>query len=256
MHLRFEHAGAMSAVQTPGAPARPFAPALPVVLSAEAGYVDTSSFLALQGLFTAHVTGNFVTLGASLAFGTTGVLAKLLAIPVFCAVVIGARVVGASLRDSGRPALPVLFTAKCLLLVLGGTLAILFGPFRSGDAWKAISTGMVLVAAMAIQNAAQRLYLSAAPPATMMTGSTTQLMIDLADLIRGGKEGRPAILARMRSISAIIAAFAVGCGAAAATFVAAGMWCFAIPPFLAAASVALARHDVRHSLHHAPEDQP
>ena len=40
---------------------------LPLLLSLNAGFVDTAGFLALQGLFTAHVTGNFVTLGASLA---------------------------------------------------------------------------------------------------------------------------------------------------------------------------------------------
>jgi outer membrane protein TolC len=33
---------------------------LPALLSLNAGYVDTASFLALQGLFAAHVTGNFL----------------------------------------------------------------------------------------------------------------------------------------------------------------------------------------------------
>lgn len=66
-------------------------PTLPLILSFNAGFVDTAGFLALQGLFTAHVTGNFVTLGASLALGTSGALAKLLALPVFCLVVIAAR---------------------------------------------------------------------------------------------------------------------------------------------------------------------
>jgi len=42
------------------------------------GYVDAAGFLALQGLFTAHVTGNFVTLGASLVLEPGGAVAKLI----------------------------------------------------------------------------------------------------------------------------------------------------------------------------------
>ncbi|MFP3571083.1 DUF1275 family protein, partial [Paraburkholderia sp. SIMBA_030] len=57
---------------------------LPFLLSFTGGYVDTAGFLALGGLFTAHVTGNFVTLGAALISGTSGIIAKLLALPVFC----------------------------------------------------------------------------------------------------------------------------------------------------------------------------
>jgi hypothetical protein len=44
---------------------------LPLLLSLNAGYVDTAGFLTLQGLFTVHVIGNFVTLGASLALNST-----------------------------------------------------------------------------------------------------------------------------------------------------------------------------------------
>lgn len=47
-------------------------PNLPSLLTFNGGYVDTAGFLALQGLFTAHVTGNFVTLGATLVAGSTG----------------------------------------------------------------------------------------------------------------------------------------------------------------------------------------
>src|SRR5580658_249580 len=99
-------------------PAAPFRPALPLVLSFNAGFVDTAGFLALQGLFTAHVTGNFVTLGAALVLGTSGVLAKLLALPVFCIVVVLVRLLGVRLDALDWPRLRILLGVKVALLAL------------------------------------------------------------------------------------------------------------------------------------------
>jgi uncharacterized membrane protein YoaK (UPF0700 family) len=45
--------------------------------------VDTVGFLGLQGLFTAHVTGNFVTLAAGFVYGPHGTIGKILALPEF-----------------------------------------------------------------------------------------------------------------------------------------------------------------------------
>src|ERR1700689_1952867 len=148
--------------------------ALPLVLSFNAGFVDTAGFLALQGLFTAHVTGNFVTLGASLALGTSGAIAKLLALPVFCIVVIATQLLSTWLSGRRRPALDTLLVVQVLLLVIGAALAIEFGPFRDADSWRAVLTGMVLVGAMATQNAFHRTHLGSAPPSTIVTGTTTQ----------------------------------------------------------------------------------
>src|SRR5580700_9232647 len=139
------------------APAR-FGMTLPLLLSLNAGFVDTAGFLALQGLFTAHVTGNFVTLGASLVLGTSGAVAKLLALPVFCVVVMTVRLLGSTLSRREFPALKILLGVKIILLILGAALALYFGPFSNGDAWQAVVTGMVLVAAMAIQNAVHRIH--------------------------------------------------------------------------------------------------
>ena len=110
--------------------------AVPLLLTVNAGYVDTAGFLALQGLFTAHVTGNFVTLGAS------GGVAKLLALPVFCAVVIVTRLLSSALLRRHRPALRIVLGLKVILLVVGAVLATKFGPFANGDAWQAVLTGM------------------------------------------------------------------------------------------------------------------
>jgi uncharacterized membrane protein YoaK (UPF0700 family) len=111
---------------------------LPLLLSLNAGYVDTAGFLALQGLFTAHVTGNFVTLGASLALGTSGALAKLLALPIFCAVVIAVRLLNTVLSNGHWPALEVLIALKVLLLIIGAALAIQLGPFHDVDSSQAV----------------------------------------------------------------------------------------------------------------------
>ena len=51
-----------------------------------AGWVDTVSFIGFLGLFTAHITGNFAVVGATIAgLNPTGGsnLTRLLSIPVF-----------------------------------------------------------------------------------------------------------------------------------------------------------------------------
>jgi uncharacterized membrane protein YoaK (UPF0700 family) len=206
---------------------------LPLLLSLNAGFVDTAGFLALQGLFTAHVTGNFVTLGASLVLGTSGAVAKLLALPVFCVVVIAIRLLSSALLRRKLPALKIVLGLKVILLIAGAALAIHFGPFGNGDAWQAVVTGLVLVAAMAIQNAAHRIHLGSAPPSTLMTGTTTQIMIDLADMIQAPKpETTERPDARLWRMSTNIALFATGCAAAAILYAHVGVWCFVVPPVL------------------------
>jgi uncharacterized membrane protein YoaK (UPF0700 family) len=207
---------------------------VPVLLSINGGYVDTATFLALQGLFAAHVTGNFVTLGAALVLGTSGVLAKLLALPVFCLVIAAVRLLGFALAVRGLPQLRLLLGLKVLLLLAGLVLAVRLGPFPDGDSWRAIVTGMVLVSAMAVQNAVQRVHLASAPPTTMMSGNTTQIMMDLMDLAQGvASEQVAATRARLRRMVGVVSAFAAGCAAAALLFAVMGVWCFVVPPVIA-----------------------
>ena len=92
--------------------------ALPRVLSVNAGFMDAAAYLALKGLFTAHVTGNFVALGAALVSGTSGTLAKVLALPVFCVVVIGVRLFSYGLRARSLPVAGTLLGAQLALTVL------------------------------------------------------------------------------------------------------------------------------------------
>ncbi|WP_433996360.1 DUF1275 family protein [Bradyrhizobium liaoningense] len=82
-----------------------------------------------------------------------------------------------TLLSSWRSVFETTLGLKMALLIVGAALAIRFGPFHDGDSWQAVLTGMVLVAAMAVQNAIHRVYLGSAPPSTLMTGTTTQIMI-------------------------------------------------------------------------------
>jgi len=214
------------------------------LLSFNGGFVDTAGFLGLQGLFTAHVTGNFVTLGAALVFGTHGVIAKLLALPEFILVIALARLAGAALAARGLPALRLLLAGKVVLLLAFFVLAVTLGPFPDTDTPAGLLTGFAGVAAMAIQNGVQRVHLASLPPSTLMTGNTTQAVLDAVDLLRGvNADQAAAVRARFGRTLASILYFAAGCGAAAGLYLWVGLWCLAVPVLVGAASAILRIED-------------
>jgi uncharacterized membrane protein YoaK (UPF0700 family) len=200
------------------------------LLSFNGGFVDAAGFIGLQGLFTAHVTGNFVTLGAALVFGTKGVVAKLIALPEFIGVVAIARLAGAVLTARGLPTLRILLATKVVFLLLFFVLAVSLGPFSNSDTAAALVTAFAGIAAMATQNAAQRLHLGHLPPTTIMTGNTTQATLDAIDLLTGVNGERGAsVRARFRRMFGSIASFAAGCAVAAFLYAEIGFWCLAVP---------------------------
>src|ERR1700722_4131796 len=213
---------------------------IPALLSLNGGFVDTVGFLGLQGLFTAHVTGNFVTLAATLVSGTHGVIAKLLALPEFIVVVIVARLLGAALRARGLPALRLLLVAKVTFLLAFFILAGALGPVPDSDAPAALLAGFAGIAGMAVQNAVQRVHYSSLPPTTLMTGNTTQAVLDGVDLLRGtpGVDAG-AVRARFGRILWSISCFALGCAVAAGLYYLVGFWCLALPVAVGAATAIL-----------------
>ncbi len=213
------------------------------LLSFNGGFVDTAGFLGLQGLFTAHVTGNFVTLGAALVFGTHGVIAKLIALPEFIAVIAVARVAGAALRSKGIDALRVFLVVKVIFLLAFFLLAVTLGPFPDSDSPAALLTGLAGIAGMAIQNAVQRVHLAHIPPTTLMTGNTTQAVLDAVDLLRGTPvTDAAAIRARFSRTVRGIFWFAAGCAVSALLHYWFGFWCLAVPVAVGAAT-AIPRDD-------------
>jgi len=211
---------------------------LPTIQTLTGGYADTSGYLALKGLFTSHVTGNFVTLGSALVYGSSGALAKALALPVFCLAVLSSRLIALRLKALGQPVLRRLLQVQVLLLLLAAALAAWLGPFEDPDAGPGLLLGMVLVAAMAMQNAAHRAHLAHTPPSTIMTGTTTQIMLDLGDMLHGLRpEVAAATRARFRRMTLSVVAFAVGCALAALLYTALRQWCFCVLPALGLAGL-------------------
>ena len=203
-------------------------PRLLWLLSFNGGFVDTAGFIGLQGLFTAHVTGNFVTLGAALVFGTKGVIAKLIALPEFMAVIALAHVAGPVLTARGLPTLRIMLAAKVLFLTAFFVLAVTLGPFPDSDALPALLTGFCGIAAMALQNGVQRVHLTRLPPTTLMTGNTTQVMLDAVDLLMGRGE-QATMRGRFGRMSISIIGFAAGCAIAAVLYAFVGFWCLCVP---------------------------
>ncbi|MBT9385421.1 DUF1275 family protein [Pseudooceanicola sp. CBS1P-1] len=221
-----------SRTEAPRSGAALSAPSVPTLLSLNAGYVDTAGFLMLQGLFTAHVTGNFVTIGSVIANGSSGLVAKLLALPVFCVTILAVQALALRLGGAAPRHLRRLLLAETVLLILGGAAAIGFGSDHGADSAPMILAGMLLVTGMAIQNATQKLHLSSAPPTTMMTGTTTQLMLDLGSLMSGRGEAPEVVKPRLLRMLTAVVVFAIGCAAAALAVTSLGFWAFALPPLV------------------------
>ena len=131
--------------------------------------------------------------------------------------------------------------AKVVLLIAFFVLAVSLGPFPDSDAPAALATGFAGVAAMAVQNAVQRIHLGSLPPSTLMTGNTTQAVIDAVDLMRGADPDQaPAARARFHRMLMAILWFAAGCAVAAALYAWIGFWCLAVPAAVGTASAILA----------------
>jgi uncharacterized membrane protein YoaK (UPF0700 family) len=221
---------------------------VPLLLTFNAGYVDAAGFLTL-GVFSTHVTGNIVTLLAAFVYGGSGTIAKLLAFPVFCIVIVLVRFVEYPLHRIGAPAFRIMLALMLLLLIAAAVLAMHFGPFPDPDQRIALITAITVVAAMAIQNAAYRSHLPRYPSSTARTGTSTQVMLDAADLLRFGAAPahRAALRFRFSRMAASIATFATGCGAAALCFALRGMAVFILPAVLAALITMLGNQPVADS---------
>jgi uncharacterized membrane protein YoaK (UPF0700 family) len=206
---------------------------IPFVLSMTAGAVDVTGFLALDGLFTAHITGNLVVLAVHYTTGGFCEVGPLLSVPVFVVVLGSVTLVSEVIEKAPSRRGLLLLHATLLAGSLG--LGVGFGPFPNADTPMAVLGGMLGVAAMATQNALVKLTLPGAPSTAVMTTNVTQLTVDLATLIRSQGDSEDLARARRRARATVpcILGFVMGCAAGAVLEVHFGLWALGLPVALA-----------------------
>lgn len=192
-----------------------------------AGYVDTLGFVALFGLFTAHVTGNFVLIGAELAQSGHGLLIKWLAFPAFIAAVALTRLLARAYRRAPQDALRPILALQLFFLAVCMTLGLMASPVHNADTLLPLLTGVFGAAAMGVQNAASKLVWGHLAPTTVMTGNVTQVVVDVVDLFCGERD--PATGERLVKFIWPIVAFGTGAISGAMAYVQWSFWALLVP---------------------------
>lgn len=203
-----------------------------VALATIGGYVDTLGFVALFGMFTAHVTGNFVLLGADLVSQGQGVLLKLLAFPAFLVgVALSAVAIKYLPAAQSKHAARVLYLLQAFLLTAFLCIGQYAKPVSDPSAWAVLICGMVGACAMGVQNAHAKLIVRAGVPNTVMTGNVTQTVIDAIDLAGTAKDpaARVLQLKRFYRTLATVVGFALGAAAGALLYKGFAFWALALP---------------------------
>jgi len=209
-----------------------------------AGYVDTLGFVALFGLFTGHVTGNFVLIGAEMASPHGGsVLLKILAFPAFILGIVIARLMIGTLIKRGVHALVSAYWLQLILLIAFMVLGYIASPIGSSPTLMSEIAGCVGAMAMGAHSGCGRLLLSHLAPTSAMTGNVTQLVIDSVDVLLGQANDT----VRQRCIKFLwpVVAFAVGAVGAAFAYQYAGFGAMFLPIAVISYLMFLERGSVR-----------
>jgi uncharacterized membrane protein YoaK (UPF0700 family) len=175
-----------------------------LLLSATAGYCDTTTFIAGNGTFSAHVTGNFIIFAAQAVMNADpNAWIKLITFPVFIIAVITGGWLAAK---TGKRYL-LLLIEGILLLFAGGT-AFWLGAGQSGM----YVVVMITVLAMGLQNTFGKLFPKETDgPTTMMTGNVTQASLDLGNLLWKGFKVDHLSLESIKKQLFLLGGFLAGC---------------------------------------------
>jgi len=154
--------------------------------------------------------GNVVIVAAHLITGDPAVVSYILAVPVFMLVLLLTSLFANDLERSGVATLRLLRLLQLLLLVGFLALSVIYRAIV--DPALAVVTGMIGVAAMAVQTALVQVSLKGTPSTGVMTTNVTQFVVALAELL-ARREVSTAEKARERMfhILPVIGGFVLGC---------------------------------------------
>ena len=187
-----------------------------VLLCFTAGFCDTVTFVAAGELFSAHVTGNFIVFAYDIVkHSDTRGWQRLLSFPVFVLAVMLGGHIGKKYTNSY-----LLLLMEGLLLVLSSVLSALLVSNGQENGWQVRLVAMLIVAAMAFQNAFGKLNAKATYGlTTVMTGNVTQAALDLMKVITN-RPADPDTWQSFKKQCYLITGFSAGCLAGATS----AMW--------------------------------
>jgi uncharacterized membrane protein YoaK (UPF0700 family) len=212
---------------------------LPPLLSIVAGMVDLTGFLTLGNLFTAHITGNLVVIGALVVRHGSVNPPQILAIPVFILAVAAVWLLARASGRRGPGLLRLLLLVQFLLLTCVLIFSVITKPSANPHGLMAAIAAMMAVSAMACQFALLRLALPVAPSTAVMTGNLTNAVLSLLDTMSRSEPAKAGDAARLTSSLHLLVGFFGGCVVAAAAVTYLGDWAWSFPVVLALVAVAL-----------------
>jgi len=200
-----------------------------VPLSFVSGFVDVVGFVALYGLFASHITGNFTVMGSDIVHSSSGLIAKLLALPMFLIFVAITRFVVRGYEQSTRSPLRALLLLQSALLVCCMFVGQSVSPVTDPDKAGPILAGLLGVSAMAVQNGYGRLILASHPSTTIMTVNCTQAVIDFIDMYSDIPDVSARARARFQRMAPTVLAFITGTVAGAYGYILLTFWSLVAP---------------------------
>lgn len=233
-------AGRNAGVAAPSVDATTATKLLPFVLSLTAGSVDSIGFLGLDGLFTAHITGNLVVLGAKFLAGGPAPVAELISVPVFIVALALTKLLASGLDSIRIASLWVLLLLQFLLIAAFLATGAAAGPHIDPNRPMMVFAGMLGVMAMAVQNALVRTSLTGAPSTAVMTTNITVFTMDVGEMLLA-RDPMAIVKARTRAKHTwpAIAGFLVGCALGALSEAAFGLRSLVLPTGLALVALVL-----------------